>query len=102
MCSYQAYEFGAGSYPDSVCIDGSLHDADHCDGDGNLYLNDEDIPCPMCRPQDAIKYWAEQNAMFWNDDEDMDDDEGHNRRAREAASSLVNDIRKNRGITIAV
>ena len=27
MCDYQGYEFGAGTYPDSVCIDGRLHDA---------------------------------------------------------------------------
>jgi len=24
MCDYQGYEFGAGSYPDSVCIDARL------------------------------------------------------------------------------
>ena len=24
MCDYQGYEFGAGSYPDSVCIDAAL------------------------------------------------------------------------------
>ena len=97
-CSYQGYEFGAGSYPDSVCINGSLHDADHCDADGNVYLKEEDIPCPMCRPLDAIEWWADQNATFWDDDEDMDDEEDHQRRARETAISLVTDIRKNRGI----
>ena len=52
MCDYQGYEFGAGSYPDSVCIDGRLLDADNCDGDRNLYDNEEDIPCPMCRQAD--------------------------------------------------
>ena len=98
MCNYQGYEFGAGTYPDSVCIDGRLHDADHCDADGNIYLNEEDIPCPICRPQEAVEWWAEQNAMFWSDDEDESDEDGHNRRAQEAALSLVNDIRANRGL----
>jgi len=32
MCDYQGYEFGAGHYPDSVCIEGRLFDADACDG----------------------------------------------------------------------
>lgn len=82
MCRYQGYEFGAGRYPDSVCIDGRLHDADNCDGDGNVYLNDEDIPCPMCRPDDAIEYWTDQNAMFWDDAEDENDEAGHLKRAR--------------------
>lgn len=101
MCDYQGYEFGAGTYPDSLCIDGRLHDADACDESGELYLNDEDIPCPMCRPQDAITWWAERNALYWDDGEDENDEEGHNRRALETATSLVNDIRKNRGATIA-
>jgi len=51
MCNYQGYEFGAGSYPDSVCIDGKLYDADDCDDEGNLYEPGEDIPCPMCDPK---------------------------------------------------
>jgi len=101
MCGYQGYEFGAGKYPDSLCIDGRLHDADACDGEGNIYLNDEDWPCPICRPQDAILFWAERNAFSWDDDEDIDDEEGHNRRALETATSLVNDIRKNRGLPLA-
>lgn len=57
MCDYQGYEFGA-PYPDSVCIDGRLFDADDCDGNGNLYDNEEDIPCPMCRRADAVKWHA--------------------------------------------
>ena len=97
-CGYQGYEFGAGTYPDSVCIDGFLHDADHCDNDGNIYLNDEAIPCPMCDREAAIQWWFERNALSWEDSEDEDDDEGHNRRALEAATSLVDDIRRNRGV----
>jgi hypothetical protein len=95
MCDYQGYEFGAGRYPDSYCIDGKLHDAD------SDFLKDEDIPCPICRPQDAIAWWAERNELFWDDDEDMDDEEGHKRRALASATSLVNDIRANRGLVAA-
>ena len=62
MCDYQGYEFGA-RYPDSVCIDGRLFDADNCDSNGNLYDNEEDIPCPMCRRGDAAKWWADQFYM---------------------------------------
>lgn len=57
MCDYQGYEFGA-RYPDSVCIEGRLFDADYCDDNGNLYDNGEDIPCPICRREDAIKWWT--------------------------------------------
>lgn len=87
-CDYKGYEFGGG-YLDSVCINGCLHDADNCYGEGLVYLNDDDIPCPMCRPLDSM--------LSWDDDEDMDDEEGHNKRARDAAVSLITDIRKNRG-----
>lgn len=27
MCDYRGYEFGAGRYPDSICIEGRLFDA---------------------------------------------------------------------------
>ena len=54
MCNYQGYEFGAGRYPDSVCIDGRLFDADNCDSKGNLYEPMEEIPCPMCNEAGAI------------------------------------------------
>lgn len=98
MCSYQGYEFGAGRYPDSVCIDGSLHDADACDNDGNIYLQEEDIPCPICRPTDAIDWWTERNALSIEGDET---DEQAEARARANATSLVNDIRANRGFAAA-
>lgn len=48
MCDYQGREFGA-SYPDSVCIDGLLWDADSgdaCDG-GWCYTNGGQIRCPQ-------------------------------------------------------
>jgi len=97
MCNYQGYEFGAGRYPDSVCFDGSLHDADNCDGDGNVYLNDEDVPCPICRPKDAIDWWYSQwEGSTHGDDEDPDWN-AVNTKHRERAISLVTDIRRNRG-----
>lgn len=34
----------AGSYPDSICIDGQLFDADNCDDQGDLYKPAEYIP----------------------------------------------------------
>jgi hypothetical protein len=54
-CNYQGHEFGA-SYPDSVCVDGRLFDADNCDGRGNLYEPTEHIPCPKCRREDAVRH----------------------------------------------
>ncbi|HXD38851.1 MAG TPA: hypothetical protein VN624_19510 [Rhodanobacter sp.] len=100
MCDYQGYQFGAGRYPDSVCIDGKLHDADHCDGQGNIYLNEEDIPCPICRPQEAIAWWFEQ----WKDMSEVGDDrewDAINAEHQQRAVSLVNDIRANRGLAAA-
>jgi len=41
---YQSYEFGARSYPNSLCSGGRLFDADDCDSDGPS----EDIPCTIC------------------------------------------------------
>ena len=87
MCGYQGYEFGAGRYPDSVCLDGRLYDADNCDSDGRLYEPVEDIPCPMCKPQAAVEYWTERNCGVIS-----------RRAARRDARSLVSDIRANRGV----
>ena len=89
MCDYQGYEFGAGRYPDSVCIDGRLFDADDCDEHGNLYDNEQDIPCPMCRPTEAVAYWAEKNGLSGD---------ASKPEALEAAMLLVTDIRVNRGV----
>lgn len=98
MCDYQGYEFGA-AYPDSVCIDGSLHDADNCDEDGGIYLSDECIPCPICRPLEAIQWWTDRNSGFIQDG--MTEEES-DAEAKRCAISLVNDIRANRGLTAAV
>jgi len=84
-CGYQGYEFGA-SYPDSICCGGRLYDADNCDDQGNLYEPAEEIPCPMCRESDAVKYWTQQNKSSGN----------RNTNAHKAAKALVADIRKNR------
>ncbi|MCE4223449.1 hypothetical protein HCU64_06770 [Methylobacterium sp. C25] len=45
MCSYCGHEFGAG-YPDSVCIDGYLWDADSGDEDG--FTSGGEWACPAC------------------------------------------------------
>lgn len=91
MCDYQGYEFGAGNYPDSYCVDGLLHDAD------SDYLNDEAIPCPICDREGAIRWWYER----WEDMSEVDDDrhwELINAEHMVSAISLVDDIRNNRGI----
>jgi len=74
-CGYQGYEFGA-SYPDSICTGARLLDADRGDS-GGIDDIDEDIPCPICRPRAAVKWWKD--------------------RGNTNAKLLVNDIRKNRG-----
>ena len=45
--------FGAW-YNDACCIDGYLHDLDDCDGEGNVYLNDEQHPCPFCNEKEYL------------------------------------------------
>lgn len=81
MCDYQGYEFGAGSYPDSYCVDGQLFDADD-----EMEPMDY-IPCPMCCPEAAVAHWTESFSG-----------NGSRRKARKAARSLVMDIRRNRGV----
>jgi hypothetical protein len=58
-CNYQGHEFGA-TYPDSVCIDGYLWDADSGDAteDGWLYTHGGDIPCPKCNSAEHEDYFA--------------------------------------------
>ena len=57
MCDYQGYEFGA-SYPDSMCIDGLLWDADSED-DGYL-TNGGELPCPRCNTEGYLRYALER------------------------------------------
>ncbi len=54
MCDYQGYEFGAETYPDSICIEGYLYDADSDDGKGcTVPAEDEEkVPCPKCNKGD--------------------------------------------------
>lgn len=66
--------------------------------ESHIFDNKEDIPCPICRPADAIKWWTEQNALFVQEDET---EEAANARACANAISLVNDIRANRGFAAA-
>jgi len=80
MCEYQGYEFGA-PYPDSMCIDGVLQDADS-DYDTT---EDNPIPCPVCRTKDAISYWKER--FIWGSD-----CKGSNRQRAKQARSLVRSI----------
>lgn len=51
--------FGA-SYPDATCINGYLHDLDHCDINGNLYQMSERIPCPFCNKDEFIESFSEE------------------------------------------
>ena len=54
-CNYAGHEFGA-HYPDSVCIDGYLWDADS--DEGGMLTSGGDWPCPRCNTveylQDAV------------------------------------------------
>lgn len=47
-CNYEGKDFGA-NYQDSQCINGKLFDLDNCDENGNLYDNDDYMPCPKCQ-----------------------------------------------------
>jgi len=53
-CGYQGHEFGA-NYPDSVCVEGRLFDADNCDEKGLLYEPLDFIPCPQCNHDEWIE-----------------------------------------------
>ena len=56
-CGYQGYEFGA-HYPDSICCDGYLWDADAYD-DGML-TSGGDIPCPACNRKTWMDYYRDE------------------------------------------
>lgn len=59
-CDYQGHEFGA-SYPDSVCIGGTLWDADSGYPSKQygawVYSSGGDIPCPKCNPEGNAEYY---------------------------------------------
>lgn len=57
MCDYQGNEFGA-HYPDGVCIDGYLWDADSGDSDGLTHGGD--LPCPKCNAESWLEHWKSQ------------------------------------------
>lgn len=85
--------FGA-SYPDARCVNGFLFDLDSCDGDGNLYDKDENIPCPFCKTEDFIEYdcfslvdqyyfdFCDEEQVDYNDDEHI---QKINNKAKEKA-----------------
>lgn len=58
MCDYHGYEFGA-SYPDSVCIDGYLWDADSYDDE--CYTNGGAWPCPRCNTETFLADLREES-----------------------------------------
>lgn len=57
MCDYCGHEFGA-SYPDSVCIDGYLWDADSCDDDG--FTHGGEWACPRCNTRRMLEEAREE------------------------------------------
>jgi hypothetical protein len=58
-CDFMGQDFGA-TYPDSICIDGYLWDADSGNADRNgegwIYTCGGEIPCPSCNEKAAAKY----------------------------------------------
>lgn len=101
MCDYQGYEFGA-PYPDSVCVDGRLYDADYFDSEGRLYDNGLGAVCPICDKDGAIEWWYGQYEDSCHPDNDNPVTEKDwaeiNAYHMANAMRLVADIRKNRGI----
>ena len=58
MCDFMGQDFGA-CYPDSVCIEGYLWDADSgnaAPGGGWNYTVGGELPCPKCNEKAAAKY----------------------------------------------
>lgn len=51
MCNYAGHEFGS-AYPDSVCIDGFLWDADSHDGD--VLTQGGEWACPRCNTSQML------------------------------------------------
>ena len=58
MCGYTGHEFGAG-YPDSICCEGYLWDADSDDGEGRLTHGGE-WPCPACNTEQMLSEALEE------------------------------------------
>lgn len=54
-CGYDGAHFGA-NYPDGVCIDGYLWDADSCDEPGGPLMHGGDIGCPRCNTREFVEY----------------------------------------------
>lgn len=54
-CGYDGCHFGA-TYPDGMCIDGYLWDADSCDEPGGDLTVGGDEPCPCCNTREYLGY----------------------------------------------
>ncbi|MCS4264975.1 hypothetical protein [Serratia sp. BIGb0163] len=67
-CGYQGYEFGA-HYPDSICCDGYLWDADS--GHGKWLDIGGEIPCPSCNLQQWLAYYREEIIECGFEDADL-------------------------------
>lgn len=59
MCNYSGSHFGSG-YPDAVCIDGYLWDADSCDAPGGPLFSGGEIPCPQCSREEWLEHGRER------------------------------------------
>jgi hypothetical protein len=90
MCDYRGQEFGA-NYPDSVCIDGYLWDADSGNAtvDGWEYTHGGELPCPACNETEAIERLAELLA-----DNDEDDKATPEKYADEASRRVRDHVVK--------
>jgi len=69
-CGYQGYEFGA-HYPDSICCEGYLWDADS--GFDGYLNNGGDIPCPQCNCAEWLAYYRD-NIMEIGEEQGYEND----------------------------
>lgn len=68
-CDYRGQEFGA-NYPDSVCVEGYLYDADSgeaVDGGWLFTDNEQEFPCPNCNLGAAGIVLADRMFENWRD-----------------------------------
>lgn len=60
-----SFPFFGASYPDTICMDGLLHDADDCADNGDIYLKDEPFPCPFCNGEEYVKWASNYYSINW-------------------------------------
>jgi hypothetical protein len=70
-CNYQGNEFGSKDYPDSICINGFLYDADSWDGTGYTIPQPDEkkIPCPKCNKKEETFQIKVANIIYENVDD---------------------------------